>query len=127
MGDEPYTRTGQPVLIPGSMGTPSYVLVGGSRAEESLYSVNHGAGRVMSRSAALGRKGKDGQWREPGISDAEFNKAMEGIHLVCPKRNEIKEEAPQAYKDIDSVIHAVVGAGLAKVVARMRPLAVLKG
>jgi tRNA-splicing ligase RtcB (3'-phosphate/5'-hydroxy nucleic acid ligase) len=65
--------------------------------------------------------------KEGSISDEEFDRSMEGITLICENRNTIKEEAPQAYKDIDEVIRVVEGAGLAKVVAKMRPLAVLKG
>ncbi len=126
MEHEPYSTYGQPVLIPGSMGTSSYLLVGDKRAAESLYSVNHGAGRVMSRTAAAGRK-QGGSMKGGAITDAEFHRSMDGIHLICADPRSIKEEAPQAYKDIDLVIHAVTGAGLAKVIARMRPLAVLKG
>ncbi len=123
----PFAATGQPVLIPGSMGTASYLLVGGSAGAESLFSVNHGAGRVMSRKAASGVV-KKGRVLRPGlISDQEFAAAMRGVHLLCASRAQIKEEAPQAYKDIDLVIDTVVGAGLARVVARMVPLAVLKG
>ncbi|MCX7702952.1 MAG: RtcB family protein, partial [Planctomycetota bacterium] len=125
----PYADVGQPVLIPGSMGTASYVLVGTEESAESLHSVNHGAGRVMSRSAAIGRYRKSGKKgrREAQISDEEFDEAMEGILLVCEDKRSIKEEAPMAYKDIDEVVRVVTGAGLAKAVARMVPLAVLKG
>ncbi|MEW6355131.1 MAG: RtcB family protein [Planctomycetota bacterium] len=122
-----FEKTGQPVLIPGSMGTPSYVLVGREESAESLYSVNHGAGRCMSRTAALGKVRK-GKVLKPGrISDEDFKKSMEGIKLICADRHMIKEEAPQAYKDIDHVVRIVVDAGLAEVVAKLRPLAVLKG
>ncbi len=126
MRGSPYRETGQPVLIPGSMGTASYILLGHPGSERSFYSVNHGAGRRMSRSQAAGkRKGKK---RRPGlITDAAFEKSMEGIHLICGNRRRIKEEAPAAYKDIDEVIKVVTGAGLALQLARLRPLAVLKG
>ncbi|MFH0965698.1 MAG: RtcB family protein [Planctomycetota bacterium] len=117
-----YEDVGQPVLIPGSMGTASYVLVGTREAEATLYSVNHGAGRVMSRTAARGRKG-----RGAAISDEEFRESMKGVLLLAENLYEAKEEAPAAYKDIDAVIDSVVGAGLARAVARMVPLAVLKG
>ena len=117
-----YEDVGQPVLIPGSMGTASYVLVGTPEAADTLYSVNHGAGRVMSRTAARGKKGRPG-----AITDEAFNKSMEGVLLLAKSRFSAKEEAPAAYKDIDVVIDSVVGAGLAKAVARMTPLAVLKG
>lgn len=129
MNGTPYAGIGQPVLIPGSMGTASYLLIGSDLAEESLYSVNHGAGRTMSRTAAAGkiqrRTGK--VIKPPAISDDRFKQSMKGVHLVCEDAHTIKEEAPDAYKDIDEVIRVVVGAGLAKIVARMTPLAVLKG
>ena len=122
-----FSKIGQPVLIPGSMGTASYVLVGAGRAEESLYSVNHGAGRVMSRTAATGHGRRGQKRRPPAISDQRFKETMRGITLICADRRSAKEEAPDAYKDIDGVIKVVAGAGLADVVARVRPLAVLKG
>jgi tRNA-splicing ligase RtcB len=127
MGQTPFSETGQPVLIPGSMGTASYLLAGIDSGAESLYSVNHGAGRLMSRTAAAGKVRK-GKVVKPGrITDDQFNESMEGVHLICANPRRIKEEAPAAYKDIDLVIDTVVGAGLAKSVARMVPLAVLKG
>ena len=125
-----YSRLGQPVLIPGSMGTASYVLLGIESSAESLHSVNHGAGRVLSRSAAKGKRKREKGGkveRIGGVSDSDFNRAMEGIHLICANRGSIYEEAPQAYKDIDTVIEIVAGAGLAKPVARLKPLAVMKG
>ncbi len=118
----PIETTGQPVLIPGSMGTASYVLLGCEGSKKSLYSVNHGAGRVMSRTQAAGKKGKPG-----AISDRAFKKSMEGVHLITENRRRIKEEAPAAYKNIDQVIQVVLGAGLARPLAKMKPLAVLKG
>jgi tRNA-splicing ligase RtcB len=121
-----YSDVGQPVLIPGSMGTASYVLLGTEESRVSLHSVNHGAGRTMSRTAASG-KGRHGKRREAEVSDEEFAESMRGIVLICADKGAIKEEAPSAYKDIDEVIEVVVGAGLAKPVARMVPLAVLKG
>ena len=127
MKGTPFADTGQPVLIPGSMGTASYLLAGVPSGAESLFSVNHGAGRLMSRKAACGVI-KKGRVVRPGkVSEKDFKRAMRGIHLVCADRAHIREEAPQAYKDIDLVIDTVVGAGLAKTVARMVPLAVLKG
>jgi len=127
MRNTPYAETGQPVLIPGSMGTASYVLAGVESGAESVFSVNHGAGRLMSRTAAAGviRRGK--VLRAGRISDEEFRKSMEGIHLICADRLAIKEEAPAAYKNIDAVIDTVVNAGLAQCVARLVPMAVLKG
>lgn len=123
-----FGSTGQPVLIPGSMGTRSYLLAGVPHNERALCSTNHGAGRCMSRTAAAGRpRHRGGRASQGLISDEAFARAMEGVTLICEDRRSIKEEAPQAYKDIDLVIAAVVGAGLARVVAVMRPLAVLKG
>ncbi len=127
MENSPFGGTGQPVIIPGSMGTASYLLVPGPNAKESLYSVNHGAGRVMSRRAASGRDRRGRKKGVAAISDERFRESMEGILLICEDKRTIKEEAPDAYKDIDEVIRVVEGAGLAVPVARMRPLAVLKG
>lgn len=123
-----FADTGQPVLIPGSMGTASYLLAGIPGGSRSLFSVNHGAGRTMSRTEAAGKRGRRGKIkRDAAVSDEEFSRSMEGICLVCEDRGSIKEEAPAAYKDIDAVIETVIGAGLARAVARMKPLAVLKG
>jgi tRNA-splicing ligase RtcB len=129
MAGTPFAETGQPVLIPGSMGTRSYILRGIPENEAALCSANHGAGRRMSRTAAAGVvRRRDGRVLRPGaVTDAEFRQAMEGVTLICEDRASIKEEAPQAYKDIDAVIEVVRGAGLAEVVAVLRPLAVLKG
>jgi tRNA-splicing ligase RtcB len=117
-----FAATGQPVLIPGSMGTASYVLAAGESGAETLWSVNHGAGRVMSRTEAAGRRGRGG-----AVSEADFRRVMAGVELLAADRRGVYEEAPQAYKDIDAVIEVVAGAGLARVVARLKPLAVLKG
>lgn len=129
MQGSPYAHLGQPVIIPGSMGTASYLLLGTDTGSESLFSVNHGAGRTMSRTAAAGKtRHRDGKVVKAGhISDERFDETMRGVYLVCEDRRTIKEEAPDAYKDIDEVIRVVVGAGLAVLVARMVPLAVLKG
>jgi len=122
-----FAQTGQPIITPGSMGTASFLLVGTGDSEESLSSVNHGAGRVMSRTAARG-KSKKGRVVSPGmISDDQFNRSMKGIKLIAGDKHKIKEEAPDAYKDIDEVVRIVVECGWAKPVARMVPLAVLKG
>jgi tRNA-splicing ligase RtcB len=129
MQGTPFADVGQPVLIPGSMGTGSYLLIGTESARATFFSVNHGAGRVMSRSAATGRYRKRGgrPLRQAAISDEAFRKSMEGIKLIAANRALVKEEAPQAYKDIDEVVDIVAEAGLAKPVARMKPLAVMKG
>ena len=118
---------GQPIIPPGSMGTASFLLIGTNDSDESLCSVNHGAGRVMSRTAALG-KARRGRIISPAkISDDQFKRSMKGIKLITGNRHKIKEEAPDAYKDIDEVVRIVVECGWAKAVARMVPLAVLKG
>jgi len=128
MAGTPFAETGQPVLVPGSMGTASYLLLAGEGAAETLWSVNHGAGRVMSRSAAAGRRrGRRGKREKGLISHEDLRAAMGDIVLVAEDRGGVLEEAPQAYKDIDAVIETLVGAGIARVVARMRPRAVLKG
>lgn len=110
---------GQPVLIPGSMGTASYLLVGQERAmEESFGSSCHGAGRTMSRSRA--KKEIDGQ---------ELRREMKrrGIVVEAGSLKGLVEEAPDAYKDIDSVIDVVDRSGIASKVVRLKPVAVVKG
>ena len=127
MAATPFEQVGQPIITPGSMGTASYLMVGTGDSEESLCSVNHGAGRVMSRTAASG-KGRHGRNAgEAMISDDEFKRSMAGIKLITGDRRRIKEEAPAAYKDIDEVVRIVAQCGWARPVARMVPLAVLKG
>ncbi|MBN1659083.1 MAG: RtcB family protein [Anaerolineae bacterium] len=114
-----YRAVGQPVLVPGDMGTASYVLVGTADAlEESFGTSAHGAGRTMSRSAAKKR-----------IHGGTLRKELEerGIAVRTDSLAGLAEEAPDAYKDIHAVIEVVDGAGLARKVARMRPLAVMKG
>lgn len=111
-----YRDTGHPALIPGSMGTASYVLVGTEQAAETFFSVNHGAGRVLSRTAA-----------EKTIGREEFERSMGDVLYNARDYREIVDEAPSAYKDIDQVVGVLAAAGLARMVARMRPLAVIKG
>jgi tRNA-splicing ligase RtcB len=114
-----YTDAGQPVLIPGSMGTASYVLVGTARAmEETFGTVCHGAGRAMSRTAA--KKGRDARIETQKLADR-------GIILRSETRDGILEEIPEAYKDVDAVVNVVHEAGLARRVARLRPMGVVKG
>jgi tRNA-splicing ligase RtcB len=114
-----YNGTGQPVFIPGSMGTASYVLVGTVRAmEESFGTVCHGAGRAMSRTAA--RRGRDARVETQKLADR-------GIILRSETRDGILEEVPEAYKDVDAVVNVVHQAGLARRVARLRPMGVVKG
>ncbi len=114
-----YKQIGQPVLIPGSMGTASWILVGAQGAmRETFGSVCHGAGRMMSRTAA--RKGRNAR---------EIREALEhqGIIVRSETRDGITEEVPEAYKDVDEVIEVVHRAGLAHKVARLRPMGVIKG
>jgi tRNA-splicing ligase RtcB len=114
-----YKDAGQPVLIPGSMGTASYVLVGTERAmEETFGTVCHGAGRAMSRTAA--KKGRDARLETKKLEE-------QGIILRAETRDGILEEIPEAYKDIDAVVDVVHHAGLARKVARLKPLGVIKG
>jgi len=115
-----YRQAGQPVIIPGNMGTYSYLLAGTETAmEESFGSTCHGAGRMMSRSRA--KKTIDGSQLQ---KDLENN---ENIVVIADSMQGLAEEAPQAYKDIDRVVDIAVRAGLSKKVARLRPLGVIKG
>ncbi len=122
-----FAQTGQPIITPGSMGTASFLLVGTGNSEESLNSVNHGAGRVMSRTAALGKSRRGKTTTQALITDDQFKRSMKGIKLIAGDKRRIKEEAPDAYKDIEEVVRIVIECGWAKAVARMVPLAVLKG
>lgn len=114
-----YRDVGQPVLVPGSMGTESYVLVGTDRAMElSFGSTCHGAGRVMSRAQALKK-----------IWGPDLKRELEeqGLVIRAGSTKGLAEEAPAAYKNVSQVVEVVHGAGLARKVARLRPLAVIKG
>lgn len=114
-----YRPIGQPVLIPGSMGTASYVLAGTESASElSFASSCHGAGRQMSRGAA--RRAVQG-------GEVRRELAAQGIVVRVPSAQELAEEAPLAYKDVERVVDVVHGAGIARKVARVRPLGVVKG
>ena len=114
-----YREAGQPVLIPGDMGTASYVLVGTGRAmQETFGSTCHGAGRVWSRTQALKRgKGRD-LFRE--MKDR-------GITLMASGHRTVAEEMPEAYKNVHAVVDAVEQAGISRKVARLRPVGVIKG
>jgi tRNA-splicing ligase RtcB len=116
---EEYRSIGQPVLVPGSMGTASWVLVGteGSMAR-SFGSTCHGAGRTMSRS-----KAKRQVWGQDLRRELEAS----GIHVRAGSMPGLAEEAPVAYKDVDEVVQTVAGAGIARKVARLVPVAVIKG
>ena len=126
MTGSPFEKTGQPIITPGSMGTASFLMVGTEESQESLCSVNHGAGRIMSRSAARGKIKKGRVITPAKITDDQFKQSMKGIKLITHDKGRIKEEAPGAYKDIDEVVRIVVGCGWAKRVVKMAPLAVLK-
>lgn len=114
-----YARIGQPVLVPGSMGTASWVLLGteGSMAR-SFGSTCHGAGRTMSRTQAKKR-----------IRGEDLRRDLEtqGVTVRAGSLAGLAEEAPQAYKDVDAVVRTVDAAGIARRVARLRPVAVVKG
>ncbi len=114
-----YRPVGQPVLVPGSMGTASYVLVGTDKAMSLTWgSTCHGAGRVMSRTQAL---------KKIRGSDLRRSLEQQGIVVRAGSDKGLAEEAPDAYKDVSQVVQVVDGAGLARKVARLRPLAVIKG
>ena len=116
---EKYRKIGQPVLIPGTMGTSSYVLRGTEIAmEETFGSTAHGAGRVLSRTQAK----KD--FTPEKIEDYLDEK---GIKIKATTRNVIAEEAPEAYKDVDTVVKISDDVGIARLVAKVTPLAVTKG
>jgi tRNA-splicing ligase RtcB len=116
---EVYRDIGQPVLVPGSMGTASWVLVGTESAMQQTFgSTCHGAGRRLSRTAA--KKKIRGSVLREGLE-------ARGIHIRAGSMSGLAEEAPEAYKDVDRVVEVVHGAGIAKMVARLVPLAVIKG
>lgn len=114
-----YQKTGQPVIIPGSMGTASYVLVGSEKGmRESFGSTCHGAGRRMSRHAAK---------REIQGKQLLLSLEKEGIHIQTGSVSDLSEEAPLAYKDIAGVVDVVDKVGLARKVVRLKPVVVIKG
>lgn len=114
-----YRAAGQPVFVPGSMGTASWVLAGSDGAmRETFGSVCHGAGRLLSRTAV--RKGKDAREEQRKLE-------ARGILVRSESRDGILEELPEAYKNVDEVIEVVHNAGLARKVARLRPMGVIKG
>ena len=114
-----YQHTGQPVIIPGDMGTASYVMAGTQRAmEETFGSTCHGAGRVLSRKAA--KKASRGRSIQRELE-------MKGILVKWTGRSTLAEEMPDAYKDVSQVVDVVHNAGISKKVAKLRPIAVVKG
>lgn len=112
---EKYKKTGHPAIVPGSMGTASYVMVGLPKNEETFFSINHGAGRLMSRKQA-----------KKTIKKEDFEKTMKEIVYNKPFWV-VADEAPGAYKNIHEVIETLVEVGLTKKVAKLEPLAVIKG
>lgn len=116
---EKYSKIGQPVLIPGDMGRFSYVLVGTEQAmTETFGSTCHGAGRIQSRSAA--RRHQKGR-------DVLESLAARGIIIRTGSLSGLAEEAPEAYKDVTSVVNVAHNAGISRIVARTRPVGVIKG
>ncbi len=116
---EAYRAVGQPVLIPGSMGTASYVLVGAEGAmEEAFGSTAHGAGRLMSRTKAK---------KQFPSEEVEQQLKKLGVAILSATRKGVSEEAPGAYKDVDEVVRISDNAGIAKIVARLVPIGVIKG
>lgn len=114
-----YRDIGQPVIIPGDMGTASYVLIGQQAAMDlSWGSTCHGAGRIMSRSGAR---------RKFRAVDIEKDMSAKGIFVKAASRDVLEEESSDAYKDIDKVVDITHNLGLSKIVARVVPLGVMKG
>lgn len=118
---QPYMHTGHPALIPGSMGTASYIMVGTPGGKANFHSICHGAGRIRSRSAT-----------KRLITLSEFAASMrvgtdEEIVVNQKSLEAILDESPQAYKDVNQIIESVVGADLAQVVAKCKPMATVKG
>lgn len=113
-----YRAIGQPVLIPGDMARCSYLLAGATGAEKSFYSTCHGAGRLLSRSAAIkSARGKS------------VARELEAKNIIvrCAGKETLAEEMPDAYKDVSDVVNVVQKAGISDKIARMRPIGVIKG
>jgi len=116
---EMYRSVGQPVIIPGSMGTASYVLKGTEKAMTvSLGTSAHGAGRRLSRHGAI---------KHASTWNVRERLKSRGVWVFSHSNRGLKEEIPEAYKDIDTVIEVTEGAGISSRVARMVPMAVIKG
>ncbi|HII14324.1 MAG TPA: RtcB family protein, partial [Nanoarchaeota archaeon] len=116
---EIYRSVGQPILLPGSMGTSSYVLVGTKKAEELTFgSTAHGAGRLMSRHEAI---------RTWSADDVKKDLAKKEIYVKAGSWSGISEEAPGAYKNVDEVVAVSDAAGIGKMVCQLKPMGVVKG
>jgi tRNA-splicing ligase RtcB len=116
---EPFRAVGQPVIIPGDMGRASWVLVGSAGSMQKTFGTTcHGAGRVMSRTAAFKL-----------AKDRAIEKELEarGVIAMASSRGGLAEEQPNAYKNVDHVVEVVHNADLSRKVARMRPIGVIKG
>ncbi len=111
-----YTHTGHPAIIPGTMGTSSYVVVGTPLIAETYNSVNHGAGRTMSRTKAKNT-----------FSAADISRQLDDVLLSARDQGAVIDEAPLAYKDIHDVVDTLADIGLTKKIAQLKPLAVIKG
>lgn len=113
---EKYRHTGHPVLIPGTMGTASYVVTGTEKNKDTFHSTNHGAGRVMSRKAA-----------KKNLCRIELEDRMKNILINTRNFKSIMDEAPGAYKNIHEVVSSLSEINMTRVVAMLKPLAVIKG
>ena len=113
---EVYGNVGHPVMVPGNMGTGTYVLQAGERITDTYFSINHGAGRQMSRTQA-----------KEEISEEMLLEALGDVQLLGASRKKIRDEAPQAYKNIRNVIDVLTDAKIASTVAHLKPLVVIKG
>ena len=117
---ERYRSIGQPVLVPGDMGRASFVLVGTQGAmDETFGSTCHGAGRLLSRAAAI--RAARGRSIERELEDRH------GVYVKATGRDSVKEEMPEAYKDVRDVVAVCHNAGISKIVARLRPVGCVKG
>jgi tRNA-splicing ligase RtcB len=116
---ERYRKVGQPVLIPGDMGTGSYVLVGQEKAmSETFGSACHGAGRVMSRTQAI--KSSRGRSIARELAD-------KGVLVMAGSKGTLSEEMPEAYKNLNDVVQVMHESGIAKKVAKLKSIACIKG
>jgi len=113
-----YRDVGQPVLIPGSMGTASYILAGVPEGEKSWYTAPHGAGRWMSRAKAK---------RTKTYTEVVRELEVKGIYIRASNKATVVEEMPEAYKDVDRVAKVAHEVGIARLVVRLHPLGVTKG